>query len=63
METGKCIVIPIFKKGDKSSPNNYRPVSLLSSVGKVMEKCIFKDMYNYFKDNDLSMPKPGSSRK
>ena len=46
-------VIPIFKKGDKSSPNNYRPVSLLSSVGKVMEKCIFKQMYNYFRDNDL----------
>ena len=46
-------VIPIFKKGDKSSPNNYRPVSLLSSVGKVMEKCIFKHMYNYFRDNDL----------
>ena len=37
-------VIPIFKKGDKSSPNNYCPVSLLSSVGKVMEKCIFKHM-------------------
>ena len=45
--------IPILKKGDKSSPNNYRPVSLSSSVGKVMEKCIFKHMYNYFRDNDL----------
>ena len=46
-------VIPIFKKGDKSSPNNYRPVSLLSFVGKVMEKCILKHMYNYFRDSDL----------
>ena len=46
-------VIPIFKKGDKSSPNNYSPVSLLSSVGKVMEKCIFKHMFNYFRDYDI----------
>ena len=46
-------VITIFKKGDKSSHNNYRPVSLLSSVGKVMEKCIFKHMFNYFRDHDI----------
>ena len=46
-------VIPIFKKGDKSSPNINRPVSLLSSVGRVMEKCIFKHMFNYFRDYDI----------
>jgi len=45
-------VIPIFKKGDKSLPKNYRPVSLLSILGKVMEKIIFKHMYNYLKDHD-----------
>ena len=46
-------IIPIFKKGDKSSPNIYRPVSLLSFVGRVMEKCIFKHMFNYFRDYDI----------
>ena len=41
----KAIVTPIFNKGDKSLPSNYRPVSLLSSCGKILERIIFKHMY------------------
>ena len=33
-------VTPLFKKGDKSSPGNYRPVSLTSVVCKVMESVV-----------------------
>ena len=40
-------VIPIFKKGDKSQPSNYRPVALLSCIGKLQERIVFKNMYNF----------------
>ena len=33
-------VVPIFKKGRKEEPGNYRPVSLTSFLGKVFEKII-----------------------
>jgi hypothetical protein len=36
-------VMPTFKKDDKGSPSNYRPMSLLSCIGKVMERAV----YNY----------------
>ena len=46
-------VIPIHKKKDKGDIKNYRPVSLLSCVGKLHERVIFKHVYNYMHDNNL----------
>ena len=43
-------VIPIFKKGDRSDPNNYRPVSLLNTTGTIFEKIIYKYLFNFFRD-------------
>ena len=40
-------VTPIYKKDDKSAPSNYRPITLLSSFGKTMERCVHKRLYNY----------------
>ena len=49
-------VCPVFKPGDPSLPSNYRPVSLLSSIDKVLERVIFKHVYNYLKDIDFFTP-------
>ena len=46
-------VVPIFKKGERSSVSNYRPVSLLSCCSKLFERIIFKHMYNFFLENNL----------
>ena len=37
-------VIPIFKKGDKTNMNNYRPISLLPVLSKVLEKVLNKQI-------------------
>jgi hypothetical protein len=36
----KANVVPIFKKGNKLEVSNYRPVSLLPIISKVLERCI-----------------------
>ena len=46
-------VTPIFKKGDKQSSNNYRPISLLPICGKMLEKIIFNNLYSYLNANNL----------
>ncbi|MCG8431742.1 MAG: hypothetical protein MJA29_11285, partial [Candidatus Omnitrophica bacterium] len=38
-------VVPVFKKKDRESVENYRGISLLSVVSKVMERCIFNQVY------------------
>lgn len=41
-------VIPVFKNGEREVISNYRPISLLSIMGKVMERCVYKHLHNYF---------------
>ena len=46
-------VSPVHKKDDKGSVDNYRPISLLSSVGKTMEKVVHKHVHNYLLENSI----------
>ena len=46
-------VSPIFKKGDKSQPANYRPVSLTSVCSKVLEHIIHSHLMNFFENNQI----------
>ena len=38
--------IPIYKKGSKLTISNYRPISLLSNLNKILEKLMFNRVYN-----------------
>ena len=44
---------PIFKKGDKSKPSNYRPVSLTSVCCKVLEHVIHSHLMKFFENNNI----------
>ena len=40
-------IAPIFKKGDRSKPSNYRPVSLTSILSKVLEHIVFNQVMDH----------------
>ena len=46
-------LIPHLKKFPFESPSNYRPISLLSCVGKLQECIIFKHILNFFLTDNL----------
>ena len=43
---------PIFKKGDKTQFENYRPISLLPVFSKIFEKVLYKRLYNHLSINN-----------
>jgi hypothetical protein len=46
-------IIPIHKKDDVHLLENYRPISVLPSLSKVVETVVFEQMFTYFIDNEL----------
>ena len=46
-------VTPLFKKGDKSNPGNYRPISLTSVVCKLMESILRDKIVEFLEKNNI----------
>ena len=46
-------VLPLYREDIKFDPNNYRPISILPVVSKIIEKVIFKQLYEYLTHNNL----------
>ena len=49
-------VTPLHKKDDILLPENYRPVSILSPLSKVLEKVVYKQLYGYLTRNKIIHP-------
>ena len=65
-EWKKANVVPSHKRGDKQNLKNYGPISLLSVAGKIFERILHNNMYEFLTENILIYPnqsgfKPGYS--
>jgi len=49
-------VMPIYRKGQKEDPGNYRPVSLTLVPGKVMEQIILSVVTQHSQDSQVIRP-------
>ena len=51
-QSGKAIIVPIYKKGDKDEPSNYRGISLLPCISKLFTKVLNNRLVKWASDND-----------
>ena len=59
----EAIIYPIFKKkGSTSDPTNYRPISLLPCISKILEKIVFQKIYQHLTENSLLSEKQSGYR-
>ena len=49
----EAFITPLFKKGDRSKPANYRPVSLISICCKLLEHIIHSTVISHLDENGI----------
>ena len=49
-------VIPVYKSGPSNDLQNYRPISLLSSLSKIFEKVIQRRLVSFLERHNLIIP-------
>ena len=45
-------VVPLYKSKSKLEPSNYRPISLLITISKILEKIMYSRTYNLLDENN-----------
>ena len=46
-------VVPVFKRDSKLDYSNYRPISLLSNIEKILEKLMYKRLYTFLNNSNI----------
>ena len=46
-------IVPLYKKGPKDQMINYRPISLLITISKLLEKCMYPCLYKFIVKNNF----------
>ena len=46
-------IFPLHKNNCKTDVNNYRPISLLSNISKIIEKIVHDRLYMYLGNNNI----------
>ena len=59
----KSVIIPLFKKGEDSNPDNYRGISLLSIVSKVFTAILNKRLYAWAENEEKISKEQAGFRK
>ena len=49
----RAIVVPLYKSGDATQPCNFRPISVLSVIGKLAEKVVSLQLLDFITVNRL----------
>lgn len=56
-------VYPKYKKGNINEPSSYRPISLLSTFSKILERVILTRLLNHLNQNELLSPRQHGFKK
>ena len=43
--------MPLYKEGEHDNPGNYRPISILLAISKILERVVHKQVSAYIKAN------------
>ena len=57
-----AVVTPLFKKGSTDDPGNYRPISILPILSKLLERHVFNCLYEFLVCHDLLISRQSGFR-
>jgi len=53
----KAVITPIYKKGDRNVYDNYRPISVLNTLAKILDKFLFNRISCFIETNNFLSPR------